>query len=356
MSRMNYLRTGRARRAAFGLRSATILLTATLAAAACSTTSSAGGGSANGASAKVYTARASILQAPGTQEYNYFKAFADMAAKLSGNRIVFKLYPNSVLGTQDASVGQLQADTVQFVDDTYTAADTLVPNTDLMTLPGIWTSAGQFTRAWNGGQLGDLVNKELEAKGVVGLGAAYLGNQDIAAKKPITSVADMSGLKIRVLTGPYLALAAKHLGMTAVNVSVSELVTSVGTGLINSVAQATSTLYSSKRYQLFKYVARARFYPANIGILASAKFYNSLPADLQKDLMKAGYAVSDKLSAGADQADNEAVTLLQKAGLTVTTLPAGQQALMASKIAQPVFALWKQNNGATALNLALNQK
>jgi C4-dicarboxylate-binding protein DctP len=333
------------------------LLAAALAAAACSSSSSStSSGSTTSSSGKVYTIRASILQAPGTQEYNYFKSFADMATTLSGGRLVFKLYPNSVLGTQAASVGQLQADTVQFVDDTYTAADTLVPDTDVMTLPGIWTSAGKFDRAWNGGALGNLVNSELEAKGVVAFGAAYLGNQDIASNKPISSVSDLSGLKIRVLTGPYLALAAKQLGMTAVNVSVSDLVTSVGTGLINSLAQATSTLYSSKRYQLFKYVTRTPFYPANIGILGSAKFYDSLPANLQKDLMQAGYAVSNQLSAQADQNDDSAVPPLEQAGLKVTTMSASQQALMTSDITGPVLALWKKNNGTAALDLALNQK
>jgi TRAP-type C4-dicarboxylate transport system substrate-binding protein len=326
--------------------------------AACGSSSSSGAsaGASDSAPGHVYTARVSVLQAPGTQEYNYTKDFTDLATKLSGGRLVFKLYPNSVLGTQDASVGQLQADTIQFADDTYTAADTLVPDTDLMTLPGIWTSASQFAAAWNGGKLGDLVNSELEAKGIIGLGAAYLGNQDIASNKPIGSVSDMSGLKIRVLTGPYLTLAAKLLGMTAVNVSVSDLVTSVGTGLINSVAQAASTLYSSKRYELFKYVTRATFYPANLGLLASAKFYDSLPAGLQKDLTQAGYTVSNQLSAQADGADNAAVPLLEKVGLNVTTLPAAQQSLMTSMMSGQVLALWRKNNGSTALDLALSQK
>jgi TRAP-type C4-dicarboxylate transport system substrate-binding protein len=326
--------------------------TAVLVLAACSSNKNANSPDAS----KVYTVRASILQAPGTQEYNYFKAFADAATSLSNHRLVFQLFPNSQLGTQAESIGQLQSNTVQFVDDTYTAADTLVADTDLMTLPGVWTSGTQFTDAWNGGALGQLVGNELKAKGLVALGAAYLGNQDIATNKPINSVADLSGLKIRVLTGPYLAAACKALGMTSVNVNVNDIVTSVGTGLINSLAQATSTLWSSKRYQLFKYDTQATFYPANIGIMGSAKFFDTLPADLQQDLIKAGYQASNNLSAQSDQATQAAVTSLRGAGLTVTTMPSDQQALMTQMITGPVQDLWKQKNGDTALNLALSQK
>jgi TRAP-type transport system periplasmic protein len=325
-----------------------------LALACCGTASAAADHTT--AASKTYTVRFNLQEAPGTQEYDYATHFADLAATYSHHQLVFKIYPNAVLGTQSASIAQLQSNTYQIVDDTYTAADVVVPDVDVQTLPGVWTSVAQWNGAWNGGKLGQFINKQLEAKGIVGLGSAYLGNQDIVTNKPITSVSDMAGLKIRVLTGPYLALAARQLGMTPVNVNVSELVTSVGTGLITAIAQADSTLYSSKRYQVFKYVSHATFYAANIGFLASASWFKSLPKDLQTDLLKAGNIASDDVSLRAIQNNNYAARQLTKLGLHVSTLSKAQQALMTSKITAPVLALWRKKNGNTALDMALAQK
>jgi TRAP-type C4-dicarboxylate transport system substrate-binding protein len=320
------------------------------------TSAAAGSGAPSSASGTVYKARVNVVEAPGTYEYDYVKSFTDMATQLSGGRLQFTLYANSVLGGQSESIGQLQANTYQFVDDTYTAADTIVPDTDVMTLPGVWKSGQQFADAWNGGAVGQAIEKEFEAKGVIGVGAAYLGNQDIASNKQISSVADLKGLKIRVLTGPYLQAACQALGMVPENVNVNEIPTSVKTGLLNSIANASFTIYSSKRYEFFKYISLAQFYPANIGLMGSAKFYDSLPPDLQQDIMKAGYSASNTLSAGATDRLNSAVTSLQKLGLKVTSLPADQQTLMTQTIEQPVQDLWKKNRGDTILNLALNQQ
>lgn len=333
---------------------AAAVVAAVVLALACSGTASAADHATS--AGKTYTVRFNLQEAPGTQEYDYATHFADLAAQYSHHQLVFKIYPNAVLGTQSASIAQLQSDTYQIVDDTYTAADVLVPDVDVQTLPGVWTSVAQWDGAWNGGKLGQFVNKQLEAKGIVGLGSAYLGNQDIVTNKPVTSVNDMAGLKIRVLTGPYLALAARDLGMTPVNVNVSELITSVGTGLITAIAQADSTLYSSKRYQVFKYVSHATFYAANIGFLASASWFKSLPKALQADLLKAGYAASDDVSQRAIQNNNYASEQLTKLGLHVSTLSKAQQALMTSKITDSVRALWRKKNGNTALDMALAQK
>jgi TRAP-type C4-dicarboxylate transport system substrate-binding protein len=90
--------------------------------------------------------------------------------------------------------------------------------------------------------------------------------------------------------------------------------------------------------------------------MGSAKFYDSLPPDLQQDIIKAGNAASNTLSAGAADRLNSAVSSLEKLGLKVNTFPADAQSEMTTKIEQPVQDLWKKNRGDTILNLALNSQ
>jgi TRAP-type C4-dicarboxylate transport system substrate-binding protein len=320
---------------------------------ACGSTSS---GSSSPGSTTTYTIKVDMLQAPGTDAYKVFQTFADKAAKDSNNRLIFKLYPNSVLGAQSEVIGELQQNTIQMSDLTYTAADTIVPDVDLMSLPGLWKSPDQLNRAFDGGALGNYINTELEAKGIIGAGAASAGSMDFVTKTPVNSLGDLKGLKIRVLTGPYPALASKLLGMVPITVSISDVPTSLGTGLINSMAYNSAVLQSTKLWSFFKYVTQANFYQGVYGILVSDTFYKSLPADLQKIILQDGYSTSIAWTANEVPTEYAAAgPALQGEGLTVTQFTADEQAQFDQLIDGPELDLWKKNNGTTALALAQAQ-
>ena len=137
------------------------------------------------------------------------------------------------------------------------------------------------------------VNKKLEAKGIIhmadwmtsGFGPTHIFNN----KRSIKKLEDFKGIKMRAPPYPTLVKIIKTLGMQSVVVAPPEVVTAIETGMVDGTLGHAFCIPTYNLKENCPYMTRCNITHFPMGLAFSKKWWDGLPADLQKilwDLIK----------------------------------------------------------------------
>ena len=283
----------------------------------------------SGLAQQTVTLKFHTFMAPQSNVYiNMHKAWMDKVTKESGGRIKFEGYPAMQLGGTPVQLYDQAKDGV--VDIIWTLPGNTAgrfPRIEVFELPFMMTNAEATSKAyWEYVQTvaaDEFKDTQVIALQVHGPGVIH------TADKPVKSIADMKGLKLRAPTRQVTKLLAS-LGATPVGMPLPGIPDALSKGTIGGCVIPWEVVPSVKVHELTKY--HAEFDPAG-GALYTPTFvmamnkaqYNSLPADLKKVIdNNSGMATSawlGKVQQGGDVAGRKAAT---DRGNTIFTVSAAE--------------------------------
>ena len=211
-----------------------------------------------------------------------FLPLADKIAEATGGATTIRVYPGGELGKgpvkQYDRVLDGVADLVYALPG-YTASQ--FKKTLLVEVPGIVKPGANKTEAiWNNI---DMLNKEFRRTKLLGLwtaGDAML----LMHEKPISSLADLDGLKIRV-PSKNTGRLVEAWGATAVSMPISQVYQSMETGVVDGTLVDASVLKSFKLGEVTKYITRGMNATNSVFMLVMNRdSWDSLDADTQAKL------------------------------------------------------------------------
>ena len=133
------------------------------------------------------------------------------------------------------------------------------------------------------GEIGKELLGTLEDADLKGLAYAERGFRNITnSKKPITSAADVAGLKLRVMENDVYTATFKALDVNAVPMAWSDALTALQQGTIDGEENPINVIYSYKLWESQKYVTLDRHSYSTAIITMSNDLFKSLPEDVQK--------------------------------------------------------------------------
>jgi len=181
-----------------------------------------------------------------------------------------------------------------------------------------WQMAGWYHTA--GGQ--DLLNKHFQKLKLRHLGMNVVSAECIMSKKPVATLADFKGLKVRSLPGPTTMMFEK-LGCSVLKIPGAELYSALDTGIVDACEfVGPQEDWDAKLHEVTKYVQYpgVHTYCAARDVMVSQKAWDSLPQDLQTALMSAvrEYIVMDYFISEPHQ--RQALKRMAEYGLTITSL------------------------------------
>lgn len=245
-----------------------------------------GGSAVSGFAQQTVTLKFHTFMAPLSNVWlNMHKAWMNKVEKDSGGRIKFEAYPAMQLGGTPVQLYDQARDGV--VDIVWTLPGNTTgrfPRVEVFELPFMMSNAEATSRAyWEYVQTmapDEFKETQVLALQVHGPGVIH------TADKPVRSVNDMRGLKVRAPTRQVNKLVAS-LGATPVGMPLPQIPDSLSKGTINGCVIPWEVVPSVKVHELTKY--HAEFDPAG-GALYTTTFvmcmnkakYNSLPPDLKK--------------------------------------------------------------------------
>lgn len=245
------------------------------------------------APAKVYKWRMQSIDPPaliGPQITQ--KAFCERVKKMSNGRIDITLFTAGQLTPTLEIVGSLAKGTVDisYSSSVYYTGSIPEANIDLVTLPPqmLKTLQDALQVYWYMG-VDDLIREGYAEQGVYYLGSLFFTEPNTHwSKKPMRSVADLKGHKIRGY-GYYAKTLAK-LGASPTFIPHEEVYTALAQGVIDGSMTAGSYYKRFKYYEVAPYYYLPGFAPVwSMCVIASLKSWNELPDDL-KAILKEAFA------------------------------------------------------------------
>lgn len=150
-------------------------------------------------------------------------------------------------------------------------------------LVGAWSHPSQMVKFMEYGGGKEVYNKLVNPYGLQFIGAAATGVEAFVSKKPIRSVADFKGIKMRAPEGMVQEVFAA-VGASPVNLPGSEVYTSLDKGVIDA---ADYTVFSTNHAQGLHSFAKYPLYPGfhsmpMLAVSMNKKIWDELPAHLQE--------------------------------------------------------------------------
>ncbi len=204
-----------------------------------------------------------------------------------------QVFPNSQLGTARESLEGMSSGTVEITKVSAGALNVFAPEFSLFSLPYIFVSKDEVKSALEG-KVGDILRKSVQEAGFELLAFYDTGFRSIFnGKKPVNSMADLNGLKIRVINDPIMIETVNTLGAIATPLAYSELYTALRQGVVDGAEQPAVALYAQKFYEVSKYYSLTNhFYDCNV-VVMSKRVYDSLTPAQQKVIKDAATKTQD---------------------------------------------------------------
>lgn len=191
-----------------------------------------------------------------------------------------------------------------------------IPEMAILDQAFLWDSQDQANYAVQN-ELGALISEKAEALGIHVIGYMESGFRDVFSKKPIQSIEDFKGVKIRTMQNKGQLAAFTSFGANPVALAAGEQFTALQQGTIDACENAVSNCWVNKFYEAgVNSVTTTHHSFVYIPICMSDNAWNQIPDDLKETFVEAVWAGCEQQWQFLNEANEEAVELLKGVGVS----------------------------------------
>jgi len=216
----------------------------------------------------------------------------------SGGKNSVKVFGQSTLGSEKDTIEQTKIGALDFVRINVAPMNNICPETMVPTMPFLFRSKEHMRKVLDG-PIGDQILKACEAQGFIGLAFYDSGSRSLyTVKKPVKSIADVKGMKIRVQQSDLWVALLQAMGANATPMPYGEVYTALKTGVVDGAENNWPSYDTSRHFEVAKYYAITDHSMAPEMLLMSKKIYDGLTPQEQtiiRDAAKASVPYMRKL-------------------------------------------------------------
>ncbi|MBQ3170517.1 MAG: TRAP transporter substrate-binding protein [Mailhella sp.] len=224
-----------------------------------------------------------VEEHPQADGYALFKKLVEERSK---GDIKIELYGSGKFGYADAIMQGLQMGVLTIGGETPGNYSVYDPSIQVLDLPYLFPSYEAAERFFLSKEAFDLT-KAFEKKGVTLLGFQHLGYRTIFSNRPVATLEDAKGLKIRTTASRTEIETIKSLGMNPTPMAWGEVYTALQQKTIDGINIDINLAYVNKFHEVCKYVTLSNNNYAPLMIFVSNRQWKKLNADQQKLIKEA---------------------------------------------------------------------
>lgn len=200
-------------------------------------------------------------------------------AELSNGEIRLDIYPNAVMGGEIETLEQVQAGQLAMTKVSTAALEAQLPETRVFGLPFVFRDEAHYWKVLRG-PIGERMLRAGREKGKAFFGLCYYdagARSFYATRKDIRSVADVEGMKIRVMSSPTaldMVLAMKGSPCPTV---WGELYTALAQGTVDAAENNPPSFVTSRHYEVCKHFSLDEHQRVPDMLVFSTKVWDALP-------------------------------------------------------------------------------
>ncbi|USD31414.1 MULTISPECIES: TRAP transporter substrate-binding protein [Vibrio] len=264
----------------------------------------------------------------------------------SNGELEVEIYPARQLGDVRETTELVQQGNLQMTFGASVLLAPYVPEFNVLDTFYLFDSEEQAHRALDSDKIGQPLLKAMESKGFHGLGFMELGFRNVTNnKKPINTVEDLEGLKIRSAPNPSQINAWKSIGSAPTPLSWGEIFTSLQQGLINAQESSIYSIYAERFYEAQNYLSLTNHIYSNYVLFMNKAFWDSLPADQQALITEITKEAITKQRTWAAQQNQDVIEDLKAKGMTVNEVPEAVREQMKNKMNAAVYQDLRSKTG-----------
>jgi TRAP-type C4-dicarboxylate transport system substrate-binding protein len=246
--------------------------------------------------------------------------FAEGVEKATGGKMKINVHPNASLFKANEIKRAVQSAQVPMGEFILSGASNEAPVFGVDSIPFLATSYADSRRL-------DAASRSLLVKTLAGQGMKLLYTvpwppQSLYSVKPVTSLKDLKGTKMRAYN-PATSYIATAVGAQPVTIQLAELPAALATGGVDNFLTSSASGVDSKLHESVKnFYAVAAWLPRN-AVVVNFKLFNALDKQSQEAVLQQAAAAEQRGWKLSEQKDGEYMKELASKGMKIDASAAG---------------------------------
>lgn len=244
------------------------------------------------------------------------KHMSQLLEQRSNGKYRIKVFNKSALGNEKETLDQLKIGALEMNRVNISTLNALCPKSLVPTLPFLFDSIAHMRRVLDG-PVGEEILKGCEHEGIVGLAFYDSGSRSVYAKKPVRTLADAKGMKIRVQPSELWVAVAGAMGANATPMPTGEVYTALKTGLIDAAENNIPSYEGFRHFEAVKVYSRTEHSMAPEVLVISKAVFDKMPK-AEQELFRAAAKESVAFQRRKwDEQEAKALEIVLKSGVQI---------------------------------------
>lgn len=220
--------------------------------------------------------KAAFNQSDKHPQYTALNDFGKKFAEATDGRYKLNIFPNELLGDQRASLELVQNSAIQMAIVANPLVENYSADFGIISLPYIYSGYDHQQKVFTSGVLDNLF-KQTTPMGFEVLAAYTGGARSMYTKEgPINTIADMKGVKTRVMQSDTMIKTLSCMGGQGVPMGQGEVYSAIQQGVLDGAENSEITYYDLKQYEVAPFYSATRHLMVPDLVIVSTDFINSM--------------------------------------------------------------------------------
>jgi tripartite ATP-independent transporter DctP family solute receptor len=264
------------------------------------------------------------------------KQFASAVEKATGGKVLIDVHGNASLGSEEKMLIATQSGVQELYLGALSPIAARKKELQIFDFPFLFATDAEAAQLLDGPMGRKMLDNldDMNVHGLVWAGGAFRNMSN--SKRPLNSLADMKGLKVRVMQSPMALASFNAMGMNAVPMAFTEVYPALEIRALDGYEHPVVDMYANKMFEVQKYLTITNHVYTPVALLASKKWWASLAPEHQRAIQKVAEETRTFQRAEELRHANDVVAQLKAKGMSVTQMPPAELEKIRAAV-QPVI-------------------
>lgn len=237
----------------------------------------------------------------------------------TNGRISIQMFPSMQLGGEKEMIEQAQVGALQIARISLGPMGPLVPELNAFNLPYVFRDPAHMTKVVTG-PIGDEMLKKISDhpnSNLIGIAWMTGGTRNVYSKKPVKSMDDLKGQKIRMMGNPIFVDTMNAMGGNGVAMGYDQLINGLQTGVVDGAENNEPSYTSGQHYRYAKYYSMTQHLIIPEILVFSKRTWNTLKKEDQDLIMKEAKAAQAEQWKLWDDFEKKSIADMKAAGVEI---------------------------------------
>jgi tripartite ATP-independent transporter DctP family solute receptor len=267
--------------------------------------------------------KASDVHPEGYPTVTAVEEMGQALSKDTDGRLSVQMYASMQLGGEKEAIEQAQIGAIALARVSVGALGPVVNDLNVLNLPFLFRNTAHMRHVIDGPIGQELLDKVTNnpTANLVGLCWMDAGARNMYdTKRPITDIADLKGLKVRVMGNPMFVDMMNALGGNGVAMGYDQVFTALQTGVVDGAENNSPSFVFDNHFQVAKYYTLTEHLIVPEMLVFSKRTWDKLSKDDQALVQKSAKQAQMRERVLWDEYEAKALAKMKEAGIQVVTI------------------------------------